>query len=731
MTVHNRRYKKQILKEASILLEYSRIKNRIKSEDIELWETIESYYEGTLLTEGRLQEQQAIFNWISKLGQGAYNSIKKYVEKASSETKKMAQDLVAQAEKDPVGSKLKSLLKKGDWSEAFKVASKWVKGQEQTSPENVQESLQWLGDKFRNLKVGTKVTMVLLFLTLMFAKADVTKQNVPQDKFGDGIEMVDQNTGDLDKTGFQDNDETSNDLDSPQQGFDSGTQFQFGSSDLDAAGQQQVDQIAQDYMNAIQDVLEGGGTIDSIDLDVQGSASNTGDNWDADNGKDGSLSENRANTYGNALWESMNKIASTMGIDLGTIDFNTGSSGMDANQLGSSEDVGQGEKDNNQNATSKMKVNFHTDAPDTKTSVDLGMQDYDMAKFGGEPTSGKGEDPPTPGVAKGSRNLELRDLLYLGFGDELIAPVTFGDYKSDAEMGRVDWRDIDVSGDKFLADRQKLAVWITNTRKAKFPILKRAQNALQGIIDIEFDGGKKYLGNIGPKYDPSTTTPLTQKRKMGPRGPSKFVVDPAGGYKVNPALTEASQLPPEVIKQPEIPQKIKSLQSNTNQLWKYILGDKAIGSIVTPQVAEEFDKNMKSFLEQLDLMYGKSGTRGNVNFRYRKNPNYQGAQYSGIPTTWNKKITGEPEVPEGTVDWSKASDEELKAIGAKRYIKNGQPILVPPPNGWPQPGQSPEVLPYVQSYTGDYIQGQSGPLVGSANPEDLKEEIKRMKKLMI
>ena len=267
-------------------------------------------------------------------------------------------------------------------------------------------------------------------------------------------------------------------------------------------------------------------------------------------------------------------------------------------------------------------------------------------------------------------------------------------------MGRVDWRDVDIQGSKFLEDQQKMAVWITNTRKSKFPILKRVQNALQGIIDVEFDGNK-YLGNVGPKYDPSTTTPITQKRNMGPRGPNKFVPDAdKGGYMPNPALAEAKgELPPEFIKQPEIPQKIKSLQGNTTNLWKYILGDKAIGDVITPQVATEFDKNIKEFLEQLDLMYGNSGTRGNVNFRYRKSPTYEGSKYSTVPKTWNKKIVGEPEAPEAPV-------------------------------GTSQPGQNAEVLPYVQSYTGDYVQGMDNPLIGSANPEDLKEEINRIKKLM-
>ena len=698
MTVHRRRHKKQNLMKASILLEHNRVKSRVSGEDRDLWETIESLYGGILLTEERLYEQQKVFNWINKLGDEAYNTIKTYTEKASGEVKKIAQDLSDQVESQPVGGEIKNLLKKGDWSGAFKVATKWIKGQEgqPEGSENLQEQIQWLNDKWRNLKVGTKVTTVLLFLVIMFAKVDVKAgEKITQDNLGDKIEMLDSG-GNIDSNTFQDNNETTSDLDSPLSDFDTGVQFEFGTSNLDSAGQQQVDQVAQDYMNAIQNVIDGGGTIDNIDFEVQGSASNTGDNWDSDNGKDGSLSENRANTYGNAVWESMQKIANQMGINLNGLDINTSSSGMDANQLGGSESgLGDGDKDDNQNATSKMKITFQGAQSEEGTkTVDLGVQDTPpMAKWnlGSE---GKDKVDFDPGTARGSRNLEYRDLLYLGGIDPI--PVTFGDYKSDSDMGRVDWRDVDIQGNKFLEDQQKMAVWITNTRKSKFPILKRVQNALQGIVDVEFDGGK-YLGNVGPKYDQSTTTPLTQKRKMGPRGPNKFVPDvDKGGYMPNPALAEAKgELPPEFIKQPEIPQKIKSLQGNTTNLWKYILGDKAIGDVITPQVATEFDKNIKEFLEQLDLMYGNSGTRGNVNFRYRKSPTYEGQKYSTIPKTWNKKIEG-----------------ETTNVGV-------------------EPTQGGEVLPTVQSYQGDYVQGMDGsPLIGSANPEDLKEEINRIKKLM-
>ena len=94
-------------------------------------------------------------------------------------------------------------------------------------------------------------------------------------------------------------------------------------------------------------------------------------------------------------------------------------------------------------------------------------------------------------------------------------------------------------------------------------------------------------------------------------------------------------------------------------------------------------------------MYGESGTRGNVKFRYRRNPNYTGSKYKNISDKWNKKITG------GVEDFQFTGGEE-------------------------------EVLPFKQDYTGDYIQGIDGnPLIGSANSEELQEEIKRIKKLLL
>ena len=739
MTVHNRRHKKQILQEASLLLEYNRVKSRTKPGDKVLWECVENIYSELPLTEERLHEQKAIVNWISKLGKNAIGAIKKYASSADAETKKIAQDLANKAESDPIGGKIKNFLKQGNWKDAFTTASGWITDQTQTG-DNLQEiSLQSIGDWWRN-NTPRRVILTLSFLVLMFVSATPQKKAQADDNTQakieyslDGESVPDIN--DADKV-FGDNTQSPNQLKFGDKsigtvGFETGVSFELGSSILDAQGLKQIDDIASDYIDKIQAALDNGDLVESLDIEVQGGASNTGDGWDKDNKYDGSLTENRASEGANKLNDSLKKQAQQRGMDLSGIDINYSVGGMDGSDLGGDENVKSGEKTSTQNTLFNGVLTHEAPTQEVPTGVDLGMQDYEMAKFGGEPrptTGPGGDDDFSPGTVRGSRNLELRDLLYLGGIDPI--PVTFGDYKSDAEMGRVDWRDIDIQGDKFLEDQQKMAVWITNTRKSKFPILKRIQNALQGVIDIEFDGGKKYVGNVGPKYDPSTTTPLTQKRNTGPRGPNKFIPDvERGGYITNPALTEAKgELPPEVIKQPEIPQEVKSIQGNTTALWKYILGDKAIGNLITSQVAKEFDKNINQVLQQLDLMYGKSGTRGNVNFRYRRNPNYKGSKYSEIPTTWNKKISGEPKETQ-TVDWNKASDEELAAIGASRYKKGGQDILIPPPNGWP--GPSPEVLPFVSSYTGDYVQGTTGPLVGSASAEDLQEEINRIKKLLL
>jgi predicted RNA-binding protein with RPS1 domain len=710
MTIHNRRYKKQILREASLLLEYNRLKVRTRPRDKALWECIENMYSEIPLTEERLQEQTAIINWISKLGENALGAIKKYVSGADEETKKMAKDLANEADQEPIGSEIKSLLKKGNWKDAFTKASTWINGK---SGGNLQEiSLQSIGDWWRNNPVK-RVILTLSFLVLMFVQASpgekITQDDV--DTTGqteyvlDGEPVDDINSYD---DIFADNTETPNELKFGGQsiesaGFETGVSFELGSSNLDTQGLQQIDDIASDYLNQIEAALANGDSIQSLDIEVQGGASNTGDGWDNDNSFDGSLTENRASEGANKLNDSLKKQAQQRGIDLSGIDISFDAQGMDDSDLGGNENVKDGQKTSTQN-TLFNGVLTHTppaqDAPDT--GVDLGMQDYDMAKFGGEPQP-KIDDDFKPGTSRGSRNLEYRDLLYLGGIDPI--PVTFGDYKSDSDEGRVDWRDVDVSGDQFLADQQQMAIWITNTRKAKFPILKRLQKALEGVIEIDFDGGIKYKGNVGPKYDQSTTTRIAEQK---------------------------GKLPPEMVKEPEVDPRVKQLQGNPTTFWKYVIEGNKDKGIVTSQVANEFEKNILQVLEQFALMYGDKAGRGNVNFRYRRNPNYQGTKFSQVPTTWNKKITGEPEEksPE-FIDWSQATDKELEAIGAKRYKKGGEDILVPPPGGWPQPGQSQEVLPYVQSYTGDYVQGFDNPLVGSANPADLQEEIKRIKKLLL
>jgi len=757
MTIHQRRHKKQILQEASILLEYDRIKRRTKPQDKVLWEYVESMYVGTLLTEERLHEQKAIVGWLKTLGKGATNKIKGWLDKhLKGEDEELAKDVTKEIKGTSEEGKIKALLKKGDWAKAFKVGMKWMddmsepeewergkKSRGKSGPgtygnddvfpgpkdggishlfqpkeggNNLQErkgekedcsvwqtNLGKLGCHWRNTKVWGKALIVgFLLVAINFSAAplDSVEADVVDTK---AKTEYSQQAADL----AADNPEGHGshkigDKSVQASGFDSGVQFELGSSELDAAGEKQVKAIAQDYLELIKGAIESGETIDNIDIDVKGGASNTGDGWDKDNAREGSLSHNRSISYADALNTQLQSLGTAADISPEIIDnISFSVDGMDSNELGASEKVDSGEKDDNQISATKITIDTTPQQTDDGPGIDIDVNQPLMAKTNVSLPEKIEKEPFSPGTARGSRNLEYRDMLYLGGIDPI--PVTFGDYKSDGDMGRVDWRDIDVQGNKFLEDQQKMAVWITNTRKSKFPILKRTQNALQGIIDIEFDGNK-YLGNVGPKYDPSTTTPLTQKRQMGPRGPNKFVPDPVkGGYMPNPGLAEASQLPPEVIKQPEIPSNIKSLQGNTTALWKYMLGKKALGDLITSQVASEFNKNMKEYLEQLDLMYGKSGTRGDVNFRFRRNPNYKGSAYSTIPTTWNKKISSDDTEP----------------------ISGGTTLV------------NPEVLPFVQDYTGDYIQGMGGDtLIGSApyNPEDwrnLQEEIKRIKKLMI
>jgi len=659
MTVHNRRHKKQILKEASLLLEYNRVKGRAKPGDKNLWECIDNMFSDLPLTEERLHEQKAIINWISKLGKNAIGPIKKYISSADEKTKKMAQDLANKADQDPVGSEIKSLLKKGNWKDAFTKASTWITGQ---TSDNLQEiSLQSIGDWWRNNPVK-RIILTLSFLVLMFVQASPGEKISPDqvDNTGqteyvlDGEPVNSLNNADF---VFGDNTETPNDLKFGDQtiqnaGFETGVSFELGSSKLDTQGLQQIDDIANDYLNQIQSAQDNGDSVQSLDIKVQGGASNTGDGWDSDNDYDGSLTENRESEAANKLKQSIKKLAQQRGMDLSGIDINYNmSGGMDVSDLGGDESVKDGQKTATQNTLINGNLTHTAPAQDAPSpGVDLGMQDYDMAKFGGEPNQ-KTDDDFSPGNSRGSRNLEYRDLLYLGGVDPI--PVTFGDYKSDSgEGGRIDWRDIDVSGDKFLEDQQKMALWITNTRKAKFPILKRLQKSLEGVIDIDFDGGMKYKGVAGKKYDQSTTTRIAEQ---------------------------------------EIDTRVKQLQGNPTAFWKYVIEGNKNKGIVTPQVASEFEKNMLKVLEQFTVMYGDAAGRGNVNFRYRRNPNYKGTKYTDVPTTWDKKISGEPT----------------------------------------QSGQSQEVLPFVQSYTGDYIQGTDGPLVGSANTEELNEEIKRIKKLLL
>jgi hypothetical protein len=697
MTVHNRRYKRTLLKESNLLLEYSRIKNRSGWEYKGLWEVIDEAY-GHQLTEERLDEAVKLFSWLSNLGKGAIEKMKGLAKnKLGNAEYKAAEETGNALKNQPIANEVRSLWKQGKYQQAFSALSSFLtsSSQQGTIAEGMLLEFGSIGKFWRDTNTAVRLFIMIPIIAVIMGAGGVDKE-VQMDIDQPGIEQVANNVN-SDDADFNTLDikPTSNDLqagDNPDiqnAGYETGIQFEKGSYDLDTEAVNQLNDIADKYVDDVQSLVDAGYTDITLDLDAAGGASNTGSGWDTPgDGTNKSLRELRADAGGDALLDSVNKKLSEKGLD-GLVKVKLTKK---VTNQGGEETVQSGTKDNHQNSIFSGAVDGQPPAAETKT-VDIDAYNPEFAPIQGDNLP-KGPKP-TPGVVKGSRNLEYRDLLYLGFGDELIAPVTFGDYKSDADMGRVDWRDVDVQGNKFLEDQQKMAVWITNTRKAKFPILKRVQNALQGIIDIEFEGGKKYLGNVGPKYDPSTTTPLTQKRNMGARGPNKFIPDAErGGYMPNPALAEAKgELPPEFIKQPEIPPKIKSLQGNTTALWKYILGNKALGSLVTSQVAGEFEKNIKEFLEQLDLMYGKSGTRGNVDFRYRRNPNYTGGKYKNIPDTWNEKITG--------------------------GVEDTQPT-----------GGEQEIYPQKQSWTGAYTPTPSGEVIDLLPDEQLQEQIKRIKKLM-
>jgi len=696
MTVHNRRHRKALLTESNLLLEYSRIKNRSGWEYKELWEVIDESYGGKL-TEERIDEAVKLFSWLSSLGKGAIQKLKKLAkDKLGSAEYKAAEDTGNALKNQPIADEVRGLWKQGNYKQAFGALSGFltISSEQGTMTEGMLLEFGSVGKFWRKTNTTVRLFIMVPIIAIMLGFGGGVDREVEigtdAQQYGQTINDTNNDDTDfnvLDIKPVEKDLQAGDDPNIQNAGYETGVQFEKGSYDLDNSSINQLNDIAEKYVDDVQSLIDSGFTNVTLDLEAAGGASNTGNGWDTpSDGTDTSLRELRADAGGDTLEELVNKKLVEKGID-GVVKVKLTKK---VTNQGGEETVKSGAKDNHQNSIFSGVVDGEPPASETET-VDIESYDTEYAPIQGNlPTK---EPNPTPGVAKGSRNLEYRDLLYLGFGDGLIAPATFGDYKSDADMGRVDWRDIDVSGDKTLEDKQKLAVWITNTRKAKFPILKRTKNALQGIIDIEFDGAK-YLGNVGPKYDPSTTTPLTQKRNMGPRGPNKFVPDvEKGGYMTNPALSEAKgELPPEFIKQPEIPPKIKSLQGNTTALWKYILGNKSIGSIITSQVASEFDRNLEEFLKQLDLMYGKSGTRGNVNFRFRRNPNYTGGKYKNIPEEWNKKITG---------------------------VEDTQPT-----------GGEQEVYPQTQSWTGTYTPTPSGEVIDLLPDEELQEQIRRIKKLM-
>tara|TARA_R110001583_G_scaffold5788_2_gene30680 strand:- start:3623 stop:5713 length:2091 start_codon:yes stop_codon:yes gene_type:complete len=696
MTVHNRRHRRTLLKESNLLLEYSRIKNRSGWEYKGLWEVIDEAY-GHQLTEERLDEAVKLFSWLSNLGKGAIEKMKGLAKsKLDSAQYKEAEETGNALKNQPIANEVRGLWKQGKYKQAFSTLSTFLtaSSEQGTIAEGRLLEFGTIGTWWRDTSTAVRLFFMIPVIAVIMGAGGMDKEVQMDTDQQPGIEQVvkvvnndDADFNILDIKPVKDDLQAGDEANIQNAGYETGVQFEKGSYDLDANSIKQLNDIAEKYVDDVQALVDAGYTNVTLDLDAAGGASNTGSGWDTPNdGTNKSLRELRADSGGDTLLDAVNKKLAEKGLD-GVVKVKLTKK---VTNQGGEETVKSGAKDNHQNSIFSGAVDGQPPAAETET-VNIDAYNPEFAPIGGDgPTKVL---PPTPGVAKGSRNLEYRDLLYLGGIDPI--PVTFGDYKSDADMGRVDWRDVDVQGNKFLQDQQKMAVWITNTRKAKFPILKRTKNALQGIIDIEFDGAK-YLGNVGPKYDPSTTTPLTQKRTMGKRGPNKFVPDTEkGGYMGNPALTEAKgELPPEFIKEPEIPPKIKSLQGNTTALWKYILGNKALGDVITSQVAGEFDKNIKEYLEQLDLMYGNSGTRGNVNFRYRRNPNYTGSKYKNISDTWNEKITG--------------GVEDIQPTGGEQ-----------------------EVYPQKQSWTGAYTPTPSGEVIDLLPDNELQEQIKRIKKLMI
>ena len=734
MTVHNRRHKKALLNESHLLLEYSRIKNRSGWEYKGLWEVIDEAY-GDQLTEERIDEAVKLFSWLADLGKGAIEKMKGLAKsKLDNAQYKAAEDTGNALKNQPIADEIRGLWKQGNYKKAFEVLSGFLTASEEaggkkrrgksgpgtygnddvfpgpeesaisrflkskpeggTIDEGILLEFGVAGKWWRDTSTAVRLFFMIPVIAVIMSAGGMDKKVQKDTDSGTKTHqtMADQENADDAAFDVMKVKPVQKDLQAGDEaviqnaGYETGVQFEKGSYGLDNDATNQLNDIADKYVDDAQALVDAGFTNVTLDLEAAGGASNTGDGWDTpSDGTDTSLRELRADAGGDKLEDLVNKkLAEKELTNVVKVKLT-----KKVTNQGGEETVKSGAKDNNQNSIFSGAVDGQPPAETEDVTVDAYNPEFAPI---GTTTPPKGP-PPTPGVAKGSRNLELRDLLYLGGIDPI--PVTFGDYKSDADMGRVDWRDVNVQGNKFLEDQQKMAVWITNTRKSKFPILKRTKNALQGIIDIEFDGAK-YLGNVGPKYDPSTTTPLTQKRNMGPRGPNKFVDDPVkGGYMPNPALAEAKgELPPEFIKQPEIPPKIKSLQGNTTALWKYILGNKALGNIITSQVAGEFDKNIKEFLEQLDLMYGKSGTRGNVNFRYRRNPNDTSSKYKNISDTWNEKITG--------------------------GVEDTQPT-----------GGEQEVYPQTQSWTGPYTPTPSGEVIDLLPDNELQEQIKRIKKLMI
>tara|TARA_R110000803_G_scaffold342_1_gene1252 strand:- start:26142 stop:28208 length:2067 start_codon:yes stop_codon:yes gene_type:complete len=687
MVINNRRGGRELIKESSLMLEYSRVKSRTKRGEKTLWESVESLYQNDLLTEGSINEQSKIVNWLSKLGKDSIGVIRKFVKRLSGEEYGRSEKMAQEASNDPIGGRLKSLVKDGKWSEAFQIAQQWIDSKVNNTDSLQEGFFQDVGDSWRNMKGWKKTALVLGMLMIMFTNVtkgdsvqvdDVNQDTTEYSMDGQGVDDI----NDADFI-FGDNTETPKDINVggqslESQGYETGVSFEFGSSDLDAEGQQQINDIANDYLQKIKAAQDNGDDVKSLEIKVKGGASNTGGSgWDSDNTKEGSLSNNRGVVAANALIDAIETNSNNQGVDLGGVDINVSSvEGMDSNELGGSENVKTGQKVGSQMAAFDGHLE-HTPpvVDDIPSDAELGMNDYDMSKrdktLSNVETELKGFKP--------SRFVEYYELLGLG---GLVPPEVHSNYMSDSGDGSFDWRDVDIdSGDGEMADQKDMALWVVRQVKSKRGVLIRLSKVLTGVIDIAYNSDR-YRGVIGTKHQRSTTVKLGE-----------------------------AELPSEPVK----------VESNKVTMWVNILG-KGLTYVITPEVANEFDSNMSEVLKQLEYMYGNKLGRGDIGFKFRRNPSYGGSEYSNISTKWSD---GSPDDTNTWVSPDEVSDGDVSNVNPDKQPVGGT----------------------FQDYTGDGVASLDGEtnLVGSApfnatdgvevgdttfDSEDLQEEIKKIKRLL-